>query len=351
MKDISQICVNEGGSAIDALNAINKTNAYIALVVDGNQKLLGTITDGDIRRGLLNGKKLESSVLEFMNTKYQSICQDEYSERDIKIKFKDNLMQLPVLDHNGKLIELALQNEIFKPQNTPKKNTVVIMAGGKGTRLRPHTSNCPKPMLPVNGKPMLEIILENCIEHGFSNFYFSVNFLKEQIIDYFGDGSHLNVKIKYLIEDIPLGTAGSLKLLPESITDPILVLNGDVLTNLNLNDLINFHQDHNADLTIAARHETFTIPYGVIEVSGIDFIKIEEKPDTSFLVNAGIYFINPSILQIIENGKYFDMPSLITTAKANYAKVLVFPVHEYWIDIGRLETLKQAHKEWPLRKK
>ena len=258
MKSLSDLFVNVNSNALEAIDAINKTKAYIALIVDEQDKLVGTITDGDIRRGLLNGEKLDSNVQNFMHKEFLSINESELSNINLEKILKKDIMPMPILDAQGRVKELLQKDELIKKCKLPI-STVVIMAGGKGKRLLPHTSDCPKPMVLINGKPMLEIILEKCINSGFDNFYFSVNYLKEKIINYFGDGNKWGVKIQYLYEKEPLGTAGSLKLLPEysKISDSILVLNGDIITDLNLSLLAEFHQKHDADITIAAKHKTF----------------------------------------------------------------------------------------------
>jgi len=221
------------------------------------------------------------------------------------------------------------------------------MAGGKGTRLLPHTLDCPKPMLPVDGKPMLQILIEQCVSAGLRKIYLSVNYLKEQIIDYFGDGKDYGADISYLIEDEPLGTAGSLKLLPlPLINTPFLVMNGDVLTHLDFRHLIEFHQMHGGIATVCGREHKVNIPFGVINHSGSNLIELEEKPSINYLVNAGIYVLAPSILNFIEKSAFLDMPILLREALSVGNQVNVCPVHEYWLDIGRPETLEQAHKEW-----
>lgn len=344
MINIIKLFVNEDSKAIEAIKVINKTDAHIALVVNKEKKLLGTITDGDIRRGLLKDYTTESNIKKFMNSNFRAIYEGETKNINSKNFFEEDIKYIPLLDKYGCVKDILEREEIINHQ---KKviNTAVIMAGGKGTRLRPHTVNCPKPMLKIKGTPMLEIILKKCINSGFSKFYFSVNYLKEQIIDYFGDGSKWGVKINYLIEDSPLGTAGALKLVPKSLKDPLLVLNGDVITELDLNSLVNFHQEYSSAITVAAKYEKNKVPYGVIHTSGIDLLKIVEKPMQTFLVSAGIYVINPEIIRFIDSDKYFDMPTLINIVKENKFKVLTFPVYEYWQDVGKPETLKIVAKE------
>ena len=349
MNKLSDLFVDKNSSGIEAINAINNTKAYIALVVDENNKLIGTITDGDIRRGLLNGNKIDSNVQNFMHRNFQSIKDSDLSNLNIEKIIEENIMPLPILDSGGRVKELLQKDELMR-RLKPPVSTVVIMAGGKGKRLLPFTSDCPKPMIRINGKPMLEIILEKCINSGCDNFYISLNYLKEKILNYFGDGKKWGVKINYLFEEEPLGTAGSLKLIPEynNIKDSILVLNGDIITNLNFNLIAEFHKKHNADITIAAKNNSYTIPFGVLNTSGVQLEKIIEKPTYHFLVSAGIYLIKPFILDFIKDKNYNDMPDLINLAKEKNLKVVTFPIYEYWLDVGKPETLEQACHDLPL---
>jgi NDP-sugar pyrophosphorylase family protein len=220
------------------------------------------------------------------------------------------------------------------------------MAGGKGERLKHLTSDCPKPMLHVDGTPILEIILEQCIELGFRDFYFSVNYLKEQIKDYFGDGSAWQVNIQYLEEDKPLGTAGALSLLPSMSEHPLLVLNGDVLTRVDYGHLLRFHSEHEAAATLCVQEHTTQIPYGVVRMDNGMVQAIEEKPVLSNYVNAGIYLLEPCLLELVPSDQFFDMPQLIEKAVAHPYRVSAFPIHEYWLDVGLPETLERAHGEW-----
>lgn len=344
MNNIISIFVNEASKAIEAIKAINKTDAYLALVIDKKERLLGTITDGDIRRGLLKGYTSESNVRKFMNRDFKFITEKDLNKININEVFDAGLKQIPLLDKKGRVIKMLKKGDRISVQKNPI-NTAVIMAGGKGTRLRPHTNNCPKPMLKINGKPMLEIILIKCINSGFSNFYISVNYLKDQIIDYFKDGSKWGVKITYLREDYPLGTAGALKLIPREFKDHLLVLNGDIITELDLHSLVKFHNKYSSSITVAAKNEVNSIPYGVIYTSGFELVKIVEKPVQRFLVSAGVYIIDPEIIKLIDHNEFFDMPNLINIAKENNFKVVTYPIYEYWEDVGRPEILKKVSKE------
>ena len=212
------------------------------------------------------------------------------------------------------------------------------MAGGIGSRLRPYTENCPKPMLKIGTKPILELLLEQLIENGFTNFYISVNYLKEKIINYFEDGSRWNVNINYLLENKPLGTAGAISLLPKEIEKPFIVMNGDILTKFNLNQLIDFHNKNNSFSTICAREYEVSIPFGVIETDGIELKRIVEKPIYKNYINAGLYAFDPEVLEFLNKNEAKDMPDLINEIKDLKKKVILCPIHEYWLDIGRKET-------------
>ena len=344
MVAISDVSIRSGVSVLEALRVIDRGSAQIVLVLDEKRRLLGTITDGDIRRGLLRGETLEAPAERMMNRQFRFLRSGEDQAAVMEMMRREMLSQIPVLDAEDRVVELLLLQELLAPAQLP--NAVVIMAGGKGTRLRPHTEHCPKPMLLVDGKPMLEILLEQCIATGFRQFYLSVNYLKEQIIDHFGNGKAWGVSIDYLVEDEPLGTAGSLQLLPSSVQTPFLVMNGDVLTRLNPTQLLRFHIEHEAAGTLCVREHATTSPFGVVQTNGVELAGFEEKPITRQLVNAGVYVIDPQLLPLLPLHQSTDMPTLLQSAQQAGYRVVVCPIHEYWIDVGRPETLRQAHEEW-----
>ena len=278
---VSHISIGLNASVLEALRVIENGSAQIALVVDDKKCLLGTLTDGDIRRGLLRGETLEAPVHLFMNRQFRFVRSGDDQAVVLEMMRREKLGQIPVIDSEGRVVQVLLLNELLAPAQLP--NAVVIMAGGKGTRLRPHTEHCPKPMLPVDGKPMLEILLEQCIASGFRQFYLSVNYLKEQIIEHFGDGKAWGVAIDYLVEDEPLGTAGSLQLLPSTVQEPFLVMNGDVLTRLNPSQLLRFHVEHDAAGTLCVREHTTTVPFGVVQTNGVELAGLRRSPATASL--------------------------------------------------------------------
>ena len=282
-----------------------------------------------------------------MNRKFRFVRNSDDQALALEMMRREVLRHIPVLDEQGRVAQLLLLQELLSPPQL--SNAVVIMAGGKGTRLRPYTESCPKPMLLVGDQPMLEILLEQCIESGFRTFYFSVNYLKEQIIEHFDDGSRWGVSIHYLVENEPLGTAGSLQLLPDSLSEPFLVLNGDVLTRFNPSQLLHFHREHQAKATLCVREHELKVPFGVVQTKGVELARFEEKPTYRNLVNAGVYLIDPTLLPLLRPHQSTDMPSFLQAAQEAGHRVAVCPIHEYWLDVGRPETLQQAHQEWPIQ--
>ena len=344
MLDLNNIQVVPSTPVLEAMRIIDQGAAQIALVVDEHQRLLGTLTDGDIRRGLLHGETFEAPAERLMNRNFRFVRSSEDQAMVLGMMRREVLRQIPVLDEHDRVVKLLLLHELLNPHQL--NNSVVIMAGGKGTRLRPHTEHCPKPMLPVGDKPMLEILLEQCIASGFRNFYFSVNYLKEQIIEYFDDGSRWGVSIHYLVENEPLGTAGSLQLLPDSLMEAFLVLNGDVLTRLDPRQLLHFHSEHQALATLCVREYELTVPFGVVQTNGVELAGFEEKPTYRYQVNAGVYIIDPQLLPLLPPHQFTDMPRLLQFAQDAGHRVAVCPIHEYWIDVGNPESLRQAIFSW-----
>lgn len=332
-------------SIITAMQVIDSTSLGISLVVDGEKHLLGTVTDGDIRRAILRGISLHENVSQIMNRHpiTASVCQCP-SEMLTIIKQKQ-IRHLPVIDESGRLVRLEVLSELA---NFGKRdNWVVLMAGGLGSRLHPLTNDCPKPMLKVGDKPILETIITNFIEYGFSKFYLAVNYKAEMIEDYFGDGAKWGIKIHYLREQSRLGTAGALSLLPEKPTQPLFIMNGDLLTKINFAQLLDFHIEHHAQATMCVREYNFQVPYGVVEIDQHRLKKVIEKPVQQFFVSAGVYLLEPEALSHIPQNTYFDMPSLFDILIENQFETTVFPVREYWLDIGRMGDFERANGEFP----
>jgi dTDP-glucose pyrophosphorylase len=315
---------------------IFENTSFVTVFIVESDVLLGTVTDGDIRRGLLVGLSLSSSVSTIMNKEFSFLPQNYTLDMVGYLLSKLGNVQLPILREDGTI------HSVYSPNFTPKLDVpVVIMAGGRGTRLRPLTDNCPKPMIQVNGTPMLEIIINNFISLGVKKFFVSVNYMKEQIIDYFGDGSSLQISIEYIEENHPLGTAGSLSLLPEITSENIIITNGDVLSKIDYHSLFSFFSRHDSDALMCIRSSSTTIPFGVVSHQGHTFVSIDEKPSYDFMVNAGVYVLSSRLLRLLET-RYIDMPEFFEFLASHNYNIHVFPIHEEWYDVGRHSSLKQA---------
>lgn len=330
-------------SLIEAINTINETATQIALVLDDSGRLLGTLTDGDVRRAVLRGV-VNSRVDEIMNRKPMTVPVESTREHLLALMRQYTYHHLPLVDNTGVVVGLASLDELVGV--LPRSNWVVLMAGGLGKRLRPLTENCPKPMLNVGGRPILETIVEGFAEQGYRRFYFSVNFKAEQIKDYFGDGSKWGVEVRYLHETTELGTAGALSLLPEVPREPMLVMNGDLLTKLNIDSLLKFHSEHGATATMAVRAHEYQVPFGVVHMDEFNIRSIVEKPSHNYFVNAGIYALSPEVLDLIPKNQFFDMPSLYQKLIERERVVKAFPMKEYWLDIGRLHDFERAQEDY-----
>ena len=327
------------------IEAITNSALQIALVVDENNKLLGTVTDGDIRKAILAGKDLNITAAEAMRKSPTTSSASTPRTVIIKLMREKRIHQMPILNESGQVVDVLTVDDLLGAQE--KSNSVVIMAGGLGTRLHPLTQDTPKPMLNVGGKPILETIIQSFIDQGYVNFFISLNFKAEVISDYFGDGSKLGASITYLHETTRLGTAGGLSLLPSEVKFPIIVMNGDLLTRISVDALVDFHQRENAVATMVVREDHYQVPYGVVEVDGTQIVDVKEKPMQRHLVNAGIYVLSEQSLANIPRDTYYDMPTHFTKLAADGHRTAAFPLHEYWVDIGRLDELERAQREWP----
>lgn len=344
MKDWQSVLVESGTTLARAVKIIDKSALRIGLVVDDSRRLLGTVTDGDIRRALLDHISFDVPVNEVMCVFPKVARPDWGRERVLAAMENDVLLQLPVVDSEGIIVGLQTLHELIgkKSLSTP----VFIMAGGFGTRLHPLTEQCPKPLLKVGGKPILELTLERLIEFGFHNFYISTHFLSEMIRDYFGNGEKWGVSISYTREESPLGTGGALGLLPhDEINEPLLLMNGDLLTTLNFESLLDFHNEQNCAATMAVRTYEHQVPFGVIENEGCRLRSIVEKPLQKCFVNAGVYVLQPEIVKSVDEGTVVDMPDLLENWIGVGSGVSTFPLNEYWLDIGRMDDFNRAQIE------
>lgn len=346
MTDWRKAVVHLPATIRDAAESLEISMVQLVLVTSNDNKLVGVLNDGDIRRGLLKGETLDSSVESVMVTEYTSLHEDDSPAVALATMREKEVRQLPVLDEEGHLVDLKVLLDMAIPPR--RDNWVVLMAGGLGQRLRPLTEDCPKPLLSVGGKPLLETIITQFIEHGFHRFYISVNYRAEMIEDYFGDGSKLGIEIRYLREDQQLGTGGALGLIPEPPQEPIFVMNGDVLTSVDFPGMLDFHLERESHATMAVRNFEMQVPYGVVEVDNHEIINLSEKPIHQFFVNAGIYILSPSAVLSIPKNEYLDMPTLFTQLKSQGNSTAAFPIHEYWMDIGRKQDFDQANFDYNL---
>jgi dTDP-glucose pyrophosphorylase/predicted transcriptional regulator len=344
MKLWRKALVNSDVTLEQAIEVLDKAALRIALVVDSSDKLLGTLTDGDVRRALLKHMPLETPVSQVMNTQPKTAEQSWTESRILAVMEQHELLQLPLVDKDRRVMGLANLHDILNKHR--HDNPVFLMAGGFGTRLRPLTNNCPKPMLKVGDKPILEQILLNFVDAGFHRFYISTHYMPEVIRDYFGDGEKWGISIQYVHEEEPLGTGGALGLLPhDEIDQPLFMMNGDLLTSLNLHSFLEFHETHNGVATMCVREYEHQVPYGVITSEGTQIRSMVEKPVHRFFVNAGIYLLDPGLVKSVEPGTRIDMPTLLEQQIDGGKAVNMFPIHEYWLDIGRMDDFQKAQVE------
>lgn len=342
--DWQHISVPPQATIKETLAVMDKAALQIALVVDEAGHLLGTVTDGDIRRGLLAGKMLSSSIGEVMNLNPKVGKESELSTLWQKRMQQFQLRHLPIVDEQGKMVGLYYE----KPIPRSLKNPVVLMLGGLGSRLRPLTENVPKPLLPVGNQPILETIVKHIAEQGFERFYFCINYLGEQIRDYFGDGHQYGIEIEYIEEQDRMGTAGALSLLPQPPEEDFIVMNGDLLTKVDLKALLEFHQKHRNVVTACVREYAQQVPYGVVEMEDHRVSQLVEKPVYRYFVNGGIYALSPEALAYVPKNQFYDMPTLIEQVLSEEKPVGGFPITEYWMDIGQMPDYLQAQADYDI---
>ena len=326
----------------EAIRNLDQVAIKIVLVVDASGKLEGTISDGDIRRGLLRGLEMGSPITTVVHRDPFVVPPNMTRDTIMQLMVANKIQQIPMVDEQRHVVGLHLWDQITTPQARP--NTMVIMAGGKGTRLRPHTEHCPKPMLPVNDKPMLEHIIERAMSNGFSHFLLAIHYLGHMVEDYFGDGTKMNARIEYIREQSPLGTAGALGLITKRPEAPFLVTNGDVLTDINYGDLLDFHIHHMAAATMAVRLHEWQHPFGVVQTRGVDIIGFEEKPVARTHINAGVYVLAPESLNALNPNESCDMPTLFERLQTSGQRTVVYPMHEPWLDVGRPSDYETAQR-------
>ena len=343
MKNIEKIKIAPDATIKLALKIISNGAIRIAIVVNKNGKLLGTLTDGDIRRGFLKGLDINSPIKSIIFKKPIIAKKKDSKEKLLKIALSKKIYQVPIVDNNYKVIGIHVLDELIKHKN--KSNKVVIMAGGKGMRLRPLTKNIPKPMLRVGKKPILQTIIEKFKESGYENFVICVNHLSKVIKNYFGNGTKFGVKIEYIHEKKRMGTAGALSLFKTKLTEPFFVINGDLMINLDFEKMLDFHDKHNATATMGVKEYSFNSPYGEVNLVNENILFINEKPMHKFFANAGIYVLNPECINLVPK-KFFDMTTLFKKIILKKKKTISFPLDEYWKDVGRLIDYQKANKEF-----
>ncbi len=344
MINLDDVIINENATILDALKIIDKSSKQIAIVTDKNRKLLGTISDGDIRRALLKDISLNESIINIYSKKPTVASANDSKEDILNICKSKKIHQIPIVDDNGNLLGLEVLDELISQKDRPNK--AVLMVGGLGMRLRPLTDDIPKPMLKVGDKPILETIVERFSAYGFKNIIMCVNYKLDVIQNYFGDGSKFSVNIEYISEKKRMGTAGALGLLSEEPEESFFVMNADILTNVNFDHLHSFHISNNSVGTMCVQYYDFQVPYGVVDIENTKILSVKEKPKKRYFVNAGIYMFSPEVLQFIPDNKFYDMPSLFEKLISENKKVISFPLREYWLDIGRIEEYKKANEEY-----
>lgn len=323
-----------------AIRNLDQVAIKIVLVVNEAGELEGTISDGDIRRGLLKGLDINSPIASIIHHNALVVPPEMGRGMVMQLMVANKIQQIPVVNERRHIVGLHLWDEITTP--TVRPNLMVIMAGGMGTRLRPHTENCPKPLLLVAGKPMLEHIIERAKLEGFSRFVLAIHYLGHMIENYFGNGEHLDVQINYLREQAPLGTAGALGLLNPRPDAPFVVTNGDVITDIRYGELLDFHSRHDATATMAVRVHEWQHPFGVVQTRGVEIVGFEEKPIARSHINAGVYALEPDALSVLSAEAHCDMPTLFERLQAKAKRTVAYPMHEPWLDVGRPDDLGRA---------
>lgn len=345
MKNWESVLVGPHTTLEAAVAVLDRGALRIAIVVDEGRRLLGTLTDGDVRRALLRHLPMDIPVSRVMCATPQVAQRNWSRERVLAVMESTQLLQLPIVNEDNRVVGLETLHGLLDKRLLD--NPVFLMAGGFGTRLHPLTHDCPKPLLKVGDKPILELILESFIKAGFHRFFISTHYMTERVREHFGDGRRWGVSIRYTHEETPLGTGGAVGLLPhDEINEPMLMMNGDLLTTLNYRDLLDFHNQHHGIATMCVREFEYQVPYGVIESEGHLIRSMVEKPLQKFFVNAGVYVLSPDLVRRVRPGARVDMPTLLEHAIADGRDVTMFPVHEYWLDIGRMEDFKRAQVDF-----
>lgn len=334
--------INSTCSVKEALIRLNQLSLDAVLfIVDSNQRLLGSLTDGDVRRGLIRGLDMQSPLLNFANPNPKSILKDNYDIHKIVEYRQKRFDVIPVVDSEGRVINVIN----FRIQKSYLPIDAVIMAGGKGTRLRPLTDNKPKPMLPVGGKPILEYSVERLRYFGVHNIWITIHYLGAQIEQYFGDGKSHHMHIQYVKESEPLGTIGAVRLIDRFFHDYILVINSDLLTTVDYEAFFIDFLDKGADMAVVTIPYEVKVPYAVIETSNRHIVSFREKPTYTFYSNGGIYLLKREIIDLIPKNVPYNATDLMECLLRENGKLISFAHHDYWLDIGRPEDYEKANDD------
>ncbi|HEY6396044.1 MAG TPA: nucleotidyltransferase family protein [Solirubrobacteraceae bacterium] len=353
-KQIRELCIRPTNTLRHTMALLDRTGVGIALITDDDQRLLSTVTDGDIRRALLAGRGLDDPMVKFdLSTSLiagpdQPVTAPEGTPPDrlLEMMYSASVRHIPVVTSDGRVVDLYTLSELAGTQC--RHVDAVVMAGGFGSRLRPLTERLPKPMLQVGDRPLLQHILERLERSGIRRVHVTTHYQADAITEYFGDGSRLGLQIEYVQEKEPLGTLGALGLLPEQDT-PLLVVNGDVLTDVDFDAMLSYHEDSGVEMTVGVRQFEMAVPYGVVDIVANRVRALEEKPIYHLFVNAGIYLVEPAILRRIEPGRRLDATELIGQLLTEGRPVASFPIHEYWLDVGRHDDYERANRDWTRR--
>lgn len=346
--NLDHVCLSPQATLRDAMVCIDQNSKGIVLVVDEDRHLLFTITDGDLRRAVLNNLDLNLTVNEWamqraeQGNRHPLVLPAGTSPTVLVEKMRaEGFRHIPLLDESGRVVDLAILNDLIAEE---LNLSAVIMAGGLGRRLRPLTDDLPKPMLPVGDRPLMERIINQLKDAGIRRANVTTHYRPEKIVDYFGDGHAFGIDLNYVNEDRPLGTGGALGLIAIP-TETLLVINGDILTQVDFRAMLNYHREHHAQMTVAVRRYEMQVPYGVIECEGPRVSRLQEKPQINYLINAGIYLLEPAVFQFIPHGQHFNMTDLIQWLLEAGQTMVSFPIHEYWLDIGQHDDYIQAQQD------
>ncbi|SLJ83935.1 nucleotidyltransferase family protein [Psychrobacter sp. DAB_AL43B] len=344
MNDWKNVVLKPEATIRDAMRTIDEAALRIGLVCDDQYRLLGTITDGDIRRGLLAATDMCDPVTKVMNKIPTVVKPTDTRQQRIDIMDKYDLLSLPIVDDENCLVGLETLHQVLQPKK--RDNPVFIMAGGFGTRLRPLTDHCPKPMLRVGDKPMLEHLVNQFISFGFHDFYISTHYMPEQIREHFGDGSQWGITVSYVHEDSPLGTGGALGLLPKNLSNlPLIMMNGDVLTKVDFKHLLEHHESNDFDATMCVRELEHKVSFGVVESQDDLITDMIEKPTYRYHINTGIYVLSPDCVAAVQPNEKIDLPTLLAQRMEQSKRVGIYTSYDYWLDIGQMDDYQKAQQD------